>query len=337
VIICVSANPAIDCRSRVRRLTPGSIHRARTIERFPGGKAAHVAMAASALGEPVLWVGMLGGSTGAECELGLVARGIAVAVARTECATRMNLELLDDDGTVTEVLEPGGPVTAREIENFLTICDRVFEEQRDSSVVVICGSLPVGAPVTLYAEVMRRAHDRGCRAYVDASGDALQAALAAAPDLVKPNHVEISAARDVRVSTLSDAAIAAEWLIDCGAAGAAVSLGSRGIVWKRDAESKAIYAALPAVTGVSTVGCGDAAMAGFAVARARGLAPAATIALAAACGTANCAATEPGMIDAREVERLVPLVETFEVNALDSRAAADAPSAEAAAGEGNLT
>ncbi len=43
------------------------------------------------------------------------------------------------------------------------------------------------------------------------------------------------------------------------------------------------------------------------------------------------------MIDAREVERLVPLVETFEVNAVDSRAAADAPSAEAAAGEGNLT
>ena len=49
-IICVSANPAMDRRLHMARLAIGEINRAQSAQGFAGGKAAHVAMAARALG-----------------------------------------------------------------------------------------------------------------------------------------------------------------------------------------------------------------------------------------------------------------------------------------------
>lgn len=44
MIVCVSANPAIDRRLRIKNLNIGAINRAVSVEAFAGGKAAHVAM-----------------------------------------------------------------------------------------------------------------------------------------------------------------------------------------------------------------------------------------------------------------------------------------------------
>lgn len=46
MIICVSANPAIDRRLRINNLQIGAVNRAVSVEAVAGGKAAHVAMAA---------------------------------------------------------------------------------------------------------------------------------------------------------------------------------------------------------------------------------------------------------------------------------------------------
>ena len=104
MIICVSANPAIDRRLRLGKLNAGAVNRASSVCPMPGGKAAHVAMAAAALGERVMWVGFLGGSTGADCERGLASLGIPVAVVKTAAETRTNVEIVEADGTFTEVL-----------------------------------------------------------------------------------------------------------------------------------------------------------------------------------------------------------------------------------------
>lgn len=309
MIICVSANPAIDCRIRVPRFERGGVHRARSAERLSGGKAAHVAMAAVALGEPVRWIGLLGGTTGVECENGLGSLGISVAAVHTHAVTRTNFELQDDDGVVTEILEPGGPVTDREIEQFVQLCTDAFDEHADRALVALSGSLPPGAPDSLYATLTRAARSRHAAVLVDASGHALLAALAASPDLAKPNHHEVAAIRNSVAGGEVEAAVAAAWLIDQGAMSSAVSVGSRGIVWQRSAADEPVLSRLPAVEARSTVGCGDAALAGFAVAWARGLGPEKALALATACGTANCRAPKPGMIDAREVERLLEQVD----------------------------
>lgn len=306
MIICVSANPAIDRRLRLEKLKAGAVNRASSVCPLPGGKAAHVAMAAAALGERVMWVGFLGGATGEDCERGLVSLGIPVAVVKTNAETRVNLEILEADGTVTEILEPGGAVTERDVERMLSLCRDVFSEHRGAAQVALSGSLPPGAPVDLYAHLTRLAHAHGCRVLLDTSGEALRAALRESPDLVKPNREEAEALTGVRPDGAGSASEAARLLFDAGARGVAISLGEEGMFWQAARDSSPLVARPPRVEARSAVGCGDASVAGFAVAHRRGLAGREFVRFAAACGTANCLADAPGMIDRRQVEGLLP-------------------------------
>lgn len=306
MIICVSANPAIDRRLRLDRLKAGAVNRASSVCPMPGGKAAHVAMAAAALGERVMWVGFLGGATGEDCERGLTGLGIPVAVVKTAAETRMNMEVVEAGGTVTEILEPGGTVTERDVERMLSLCRDVFSEHRGGAQVALSGSLPPGAPADFYAQLVRLAHAHDCRALLDTSGEALRAALAESPDLVKPNREEAEALTGVRLNGAGSAAEAARALFDAGARGVAISLGAEGMFWQESRDSAPLVARPPRVEARSAVGCGDASLAGFAVAHRRGLAGREFVRFAAACGTANCLADAPGMIDRREVERLLP-------------------------------
>lgn len=305
MLICVSANPAIDRRLRLESIAVGGVNRVDSAQPFPGGKAAHVAMVARALGLDVTWVGFLGGAAGDECESGLSALGIPVTVVQTRASTRANLEIIARDGTVTEILEPGGDVTYGEVERLLAVCRDIFAESSEGSQVALSGSLPPGAPPDFYAELTRLAHVYGCRVLLDSSGEAFRYGLAANPDLVKPNRAEASCFAGRPVLSAGDALEVATGMTTAGARHVAVSLGHDGIVFRGDTEATTLVSHPPPVKVRSTVGCGDAALAGFAVAHARGLDHADTLRLAVACGTANCIAESPGLVDPREVERLL--------------------------------
>jgi len=305
MLVCVSANPAIDRRLRLESIAVGGVNRVHSAQPFPGGKAAHVAMVARALGLDVTWVGFLGGAAGDECESGLSALGIPVTVVQTRASTRANLEIIARDGTVTEILEPGGDVTYGEVERLLSVCRDIFAESSEGSQVALSGSLPPGAPPDFYAELTRLAHVYGCRVLLDSSGEALRYGIAASPDLVKPNRAEASWFAGRAVVTAGDALGVATEMNAAGARGVAISLGHDGIVWRGDDEATPWVAQPPPVEVRSTVGCGDAALAGFAVARARGLDNEDTLRLAVACGTANCIAESPGLVDPGVVERMM--------------------------------
>jgi 1-phosphofructokinase family hexose kinase len=305
MIVCVSANPAIDRRLRLESIAVGDVNRAVSAHQFPGGKAAHVAMAAHSLGEAVMWVGFLGGATGEECESGLSDLGIPVTIVRTLTQTRSNLEIIADDGKVTEILEPGGVVTESEVERLLSACRDIFAEGDEGSQVALSGSLPPGVPTDFYAELIRLAHAHGWRALLDSSGGALRQGIEAKPDLVKPNRNEAAWFGGRPVSNARVTMEIAREMFEAGAHSVAVSLGVDGVIWQPSPNSQALVAQAPPLAARSTVGCGDAALAGFAVAHARGLSEEEIVGLAVACGTANCLAEAPGMIDRGEVERIM--------------------------------
>jgi 1-phosphofructokinase family hexose kinase len=308
MLVCVSANPAIDRRLRLESIAVGGVNRVDSAQPFPGGKSAHVAMVAHALALDVTWVGFLGGAAGDECESGLSALGIPVTVVQTRASTRANLEIITRDGTITEILEPGGEVTYGEVERLLSACRDIFAESTEGSQVALSGSLPPGAPPDFYAELTRLAHVYGCRVLLDSSGEALRHGLAAGPDLVKPNRAEASWFAGRPILGEGEALEVATGMIAAGARGVAVSLGEDGIVWRGDDEAPTLVSHPPPVKVRSTVGCGDAALAGFAVAHARGLDEEDTLRLAVACGTANCIAESPGMVDPGDVERMMEQV-----------------------------
>src|SRR5438552_14008497 len=123
---CVSLNPAIDTRLTVKRFIPGRVNRAVEVCRTPGGKAAHVAMALKGLGATPTWIGFSGGATGSELLAGLRFLVIEMVSVSTGEASRGNLEILDTEGGVTEVLEPGGTITPSEWSEFQLVCDSAF-------------------------------------------------------------------------------------------------------------------------------------------------------------------------------------------------------------------
>jgi fructose-1-phosphate kinase PfkB-like protein len=104
----------------------------------------------------------------------------------------------------------------------------------------------------------------------------------------------------------NDAAVdVAREMIDAGARGVAVSLGTDGIVWECAGNPATLISRPAPIVGRSTVGCGDAALAGFAVAHERGLSDQDALRLAVACGAANCLAESPGLVDSGVVESML--------------------------------
>lgn len=303
MLVCISANPAIDRRLRLESIAVGEVNRALSTQPFPGGKAAHVAMVAKSLGVDVMWVGFLGGAAGEECESGLSAFGVPLTVIRTQTETRANLELVSADGVVTEILEPGGSVTEGEVERLLATCRDIFAESDRGTQVALSGSLPPGAPTDLYAHLIRLAHLHGCRALLDTSGTALREGLRAAPDFVKPNRDEAASFQGSAIPDTTAAIAAIQQFFDAGAKSVAISLGTEGMIWQRNANAEPFICRPSVLRNCSSVGCGDAALAGFAVAHERGLSDEETLRLATACGSANCLAEAPGRINQGNVLR----------------------------------
>src|ERR1035438_8567598 len=142
---CVSANPAIDKRMRVSSLIPGRVNRVNDVRAAPGGKAAHVAMVLRTLGVDPLWIGFAGGITGTQLLDGLLALGIRVQPVTANVDTRVNLEIIDDHGGVTELLEPGLPIGEKEWNSFFDRCNELFSQEESPGIVIASGSLPTGA------------------------------------------------------------------------------------------------------------------------------------------------------------------------------------------------
>ncbi len=303
-LLCVSLNPAIDRRIVVPHLRLGEVNRARSADPVAGGKAAHVAYAAKQLGASVRWLAFIGGPEGDACRTGIQSRGITAVAVPVAGSTRMTLELIDESARqITEVLEPGPTISAAEQENFLALFDREIAE---AECVVLSGSLPSGLPANFYADLVHRAKRADCRVFLDTSGPALRAALAARPDLIKPNQDEAEALLSRAIHSDHDAATAAVQLQNLGPSTAVLSRGANGAIV---ASPQGLFSARPpCVEAVSTVGSGDSFLAGWAFAATQGLPAEDCLRLAVACGTANCFATSPGMVSRARVEELLPRI-----------------------------
>jgi 1-phosphofructokinase family hexose kinase len=315
IVVCMSANPALDRRLHVPALTLGEVNRARTAVTMPGGKSAHVAMAAKALGARAVWIGFSGGASGDENQAGLSRLGIEVHPVRTAAETRMNLEVIEESGRITEVLEPGGPVSDIEQREMLTVFEKRLRETWTAALVILSGSLPPGVAANFYNSVIQIARNCGSRVFLDTSGEALRESFAAAPSFVKPNGPEAEQLLGTALDSTESISRALAALIERGAESVAITLGADGLAWKPARNSPCWLAKPPKLKPISTVGCGDATLGGFAYAAQTGLGEEDTVRLAAACGAANCVAQLAGQISETDVKRFLPQIEVRRIDA----------------------
>jgi 1-phosphofructokinase len=147
--------------------------------------------------------------------------------------------------------------------------------------------MPPGAPDGFYADIARRLGGTRTRVAVDTSGAAFAASLQARPCLVKPNIDELAECVGRSLPTLGEAIEACQVLRERGAGTVLASLGSAGAILVDGAGVTHAHAV--ATVPVSSVGAGDALLAGFLAAGGEG-----TDALVEAVAWGAAAVTLPG-------------------------------------------
>jgi 1-phosphofructokinase len=258
MILTLTLNPSLDRTIEIPELVRGAMVRAGSTRLDPGGKGVNVARALAAHKLPTCAVVPRGGPEGRQLTELLEEEGIDVCAVPVTGHTRSNVSLVEPDGEVTKINEPGGELAADDLER---IVKAVLDTVATADWVVASGSLPPGVPETFYRDLGNRLTERGVSLAVDTSGPALTAALAARPSLVKPNREELAEFAGFPIDTVGDVVRAATWMREQGADTVLASLGADGAVLVnrqgvRCGES-------PVSSGRSTVGAGDAMLAGY--------------------------------------------------------------------------
>jgi len=290
VIVTLTPNPSIDRAIVIDALHRGEVHRATSSRVDPGGKGVNVSRALAAQGTATLAVLPAGGPEGHLMDELLDAAGVARRSVPVAGALRMNISVLEPDGTTTKLNEPGPQLSPAEVDALLTATLDATDGAAGSDWVVGCGSLPPGAPTELYAALVARVRERGLRVAVDSSGAPMASAVAARPHLVKPNHEELAELVGHPLPTLGDVHAAALDLVADGIEVVAVSLGADGALLVTADEL--VHARASITAPLSTVGAGDCMLAGLLDGLSRGLDAADALAGAVTWGAA--AVTLPG-------------------------------------------
>jgi 1-phosphofructokinase len=258
VIITLTPNPSIDRTLEISSLTPGSVHRATAEHEEPSGKGVNVSRALTTNGIASLAILPVGGAAGAQLESMLRAEGVDFHPIPISDAVRVNISLTEPGGRATKINAPGPELSAAELTS---LTDALLDRVREGDWVVASGSLPRGVGSDYYAGVCRLVHEAGGCFALDASGSAFREGLSAGPDVIKPNVEELEEAAGRPIGTLGDAVAAAQKLIERGARSAVVSLGPDGALLL--GAGQVLHASGHAVNPRSTIGAGDALLAGF--------------------------------------------------------------------------
>ncbi len=258
MIVTLTLNPSVDRTVEVESLARGAVMRALGVWVDPGGKGINVSRALASNHLATRAVVTVGGAEGEHLVALLRGSGIEIVPVQIQGAIRSNITVVEPDGTTTKINEPGANLSADELS---AVFNAVRQAVASADWLVASGSLPPGTPAGVYADLVRSLAGSGTRVAVDTSGPALEEVLPAGPDLIKPNRNELAAATGRDLASIADVVDAALRLRELGARTVLASLGSEGAVLVDD--DGAWHGWTAAVAPLSSVGAGDAMLAGF--------------------------------------------------------------------------
>jgi 1-phosphofructokinase family hexose kinase len=306
MIITVTLNAAIDKTLAVPNFRLGRRHRAVEQTSMAGGKGVNVARALKRLGQPVIATGVAGGPTGTRIIEQLTDEAILNDFVRIREESRTSTAVVDPTtGDQTEINERGPAVAEAELELFV---DKLLYLAKGAAVCVFSGSLPRGIPDELYARLISEINRLGVLTVLDSEGEALRLGTRAEPGLVTPNEPEAEELVGHEFADDDDRGAAMREIVELGAAEALMTLPSGCLAFTRDGHDHVLYSArvdAGVVESRSTVGSGDAFLAGMVAARYGGRSAEDCLRFAVACGAESVQHFGAGVLDPREVQRLL--------------------------------
>jgi 1-phosphofructokinase family hexose kinase len=313
VILTVTLNAAIDRTVAVPSFRLGNRHRAVERRTVAGGKGVNVARALKLLGRPVIATGLAGGPTGARILEQLTEESILNDFTRIVDESRTNLAVIDPtSGEQTEINDRGPTVTGDEIDRFV---EKLLYLAQGAEFCVVAGSIPAGVDASVYGRLVSELQRLEVSVIVDTDGEPMRAGLRAGPAIVAPNVTEAEEAVGHEFNEPSDLLLGLQSLIEMGAAEAIITreAGCVAIVGA-PSERRRYEVEIEPLDPVSTVGSGDAFLAGYVAARYRGSPARECLAYGVACGAESTQHFGAGTLDPAEVDRLLPRVQVRELD-----------------------
>ena len=260
-IVTVSLNAAIDQTASIPDFTAGEVNRVAWEQSDAGGKGVNVASFLADFGHPVAVTGLLGADN-TELFVRLFAeKGLIDRFIRVPGQTRVNVKIVDD------VRAPGHrhQFSRRRRGTCRSRCgdrrDRGSGRGRRPSGSSFPAACRRALPPTSYRDLTALLKSRGRKVVLDTSGAGLAQAIDAGPDVIKPNIDELTELVGRPLDGERAVVEAARDLRRRGIDLVAVSMGARGAVFVDGDERGSRRAASVAVK--STVGAGDAMVAGI--------------------------------------------------------------------------
>jgi 6-phosphofructokinase 2 len=309
-IAVLALNPSVDISYEVSQLVADRKVRADSTRYYPGGNGINVARALAELAMPFRCCSVVGGESG-DLLLRLLGDELGEnhRVFRVEGETRVNATVLQKSPPTQFEVDSCGPGIPPDL---LEELDRWFLSACGNGFGVLTGSNPPGVPDAHRRRLAEQVRAQGGRAVVDAYGPVLMEALEARPYLLRLNRYVLEMTTMRSLESIEVVAGAARELQQRGVDIVCISLGADGAILAEAGNS--YHCAAPRMHVQSTVGCGDALVAGLVAAAARGEDAQSMLRLGVVCGSATAGHPGTELFGTGEVE---PLSARVRVTALD--------------------
>lgn len=281
MITVISLNSTIDQVYQAKTVLLNEGNRIEVAYRGAGGKSINVAKVLHTLNIPVRVYGFVAGAVGELIRADLKNKSIVHDFIEVSGSSRFCTTILAASKS-TELLEPGHSVNEQALNALYEQCAASIP---DTTYFVLSGSLPQGMPIEAYEQFLHRLKSLNKPIILDTSNEALRAAYAFQPMLLKPNEQEFQQLTNLSLSSIEEYK-AAMRSIKKAPLYLIVSLGSAGALLKH--EQTIFYAQTTQQFNiVNTVGSGDSFLAAFVAGLYTAQSTTTTLKMAMAAGVAN--------------------------------------------------
>jgi 1-phosphofructokinase family hexose kinase len=259
LILTLTPNPAIDQLIYCDRLAFEDRTYILDTTHAAGGRGINASRVLHAFGAQTLAIFPAGDKSGKRMRKLLAESGFPFEVVRVAGDIRTNLIITDRTGLTAKLNEPGPRLSDAELERLEAAVEAHLP---GASWVLLCGSLPPGAPAEFYCRILRKAREHSVETLVDTDGEILLDILDESPSVIAPNQQEAERMLDKALITRQHLRDAVERMHSMGARSVILTLGSRGALCR--SKDLVLEVLPPRVEAISPIGAGDALNAAFA-------------------------------------------------------------------------
>ncbi|MBR2365463.1 MAG: hypothetical protein IKA79_09690 [Lentisphaeria bacterium] len=302
-ILVLEGNPAFQKTLTFKKIRYGEVNRASSLHIYTGGKGTNFCRAGRIFRQAEYeLLHFTGGENGRKVDHLLAEEGIKTFSVKVDAETRCCITCLnEDDGSMTELIEPSFPLTAEDQKKFLLLLE---ERLPGCSVAAITGSLPDGTDKEYYTQWAQMVLNAGKLLFIDAVKGIGNTLALPGKKILKINKEELLFLSGGK--TLADGMeklmekYALEVLAVTDGAGNAFLAASSGV------RRKYILPELEKI--VSPLGCGDTASSVFCSLLLAGTLPQEAFKTALAAASANCLNGDAASFSMEDMEKLLPLI-----------------------------